>query len=470
MRTIVYKLLAALSVIIITAVPSVNAMTTADFACVTDGGTCHYDPNEVAACGDAGGSLVGVGAGNGSPTGATFPNLDPGAMAAAINKYILQVNPRSELKGLGATIVASSEKANVNPFLVVTIAQKESTLADPSVFNVSHGHNAFGRSAAAGQPSFQGSRAWYKWSSAKASVDYTAPENNAPGSGGDQPSFMRAVYADALEKDDFVAFFMKYAPPVENDTATYIAQIKSWLQKLVDMTEGGGAADAANPASETTDTSQDQCPTPGSTTTAAGDANMKQTTTVSTPGKFITLPSKYSCPGHTTKIDSRIAADVAYIATKYNLCADDGLASEHASHGAGVSVDMRPKGDNSSKDVWKNSAEAAARAIGWFGDSATEPNKTQPSCAKYIRKDTGQCMHIIYPDKFPKWLRWLGYNGASCHGDPWHVYDGCGAHIHIGWDAPNSSSAVSPVIIGSPIDSVYTFPAPIPDDLKDLIK
>jgi hypothetical protein len=193
---------------------------------------------------------------------------------------------------------------------------------------------------------------------------------------------------------------------------------------------------------------------------------MQKTVTVSTPGKFIKLPSQYSCPGHTTMIDSRIAADVAYIATKYNMCADDGLANGHKSHGAGLGIDMRPKGDNNSKDIWKNSTEAFARAIGWYGDSAADPNGTKSSCANYTGE--GSCMHVAEPEKFPQWLRWLGYNGAINHGDPWHVFGGGYAHIHIGWDTPNNDG-VAPSIIPEPRASVYAFPAPVPDDLQGLV-
>jgi hypothetical protein len=196
------------------------------------------------------------------------------------------------------------------------------------------------------------------------------------------------------------------------------------------------------------------------------DADMQKTITVSSRGKFITLPTKYSCPGRTTTIDSRLAADIAYLVNKFNLCADDGLANGHLSHGAGVAVDMRPRNGNDKVD-WKNSAEAAARAMGWYGDSADGP-KTQSGCAKYVPGQYGQCMHETEPNRFPLWLRWLGYNGDYQHGDPWHIYGGSYAHIHIGWDTPNHDG-VSETIISQPRESVYAFPAPLPDDLKNLV-
>lgn len=179
------------------------------------------------------------------------------------------------------------------------------------------------------------------------------------------------------------------------------------------------------------------------------------------------MPSRYSCPGRTTKIDSRIAASLAYLLTKYDMCVDDGLASGHKSHGAGLGVDIRPRDQNkqNSKDEWKKTVEAAARDMGWTGDSATD-GRSGSGCAPAY-SGYGQC--VGGSGDIPKWVRWIGYNGDVDHGDPWHIFGGNYAHIHIGWASPNPSDAVSPTIIGSPISEVYTFPAPLPDDLKDLV-
>lgn len=197
-----------------------------------------------------------------------------------------------------------------------------------------------------------------------------------------------------------------------------------------------------------------------------GNADLKKTVTVSTKGKFITLPGKYGCGGVGYQIDSRIAADVAYLVTTYNMCITAGLADGHKSHGVGIAVDLVPKNGNGKSD-WTSSTEAAARAIGWWGDGADDAKGSKDSCANYVAD--GSCMHAVYPDKFPEWLRWMGYNGASCHGDPWHVFGGCSAHLHIGWDTPSHTDAVSPVIISDPVPAVLTFPAPIPDDIKSLV-
>ncbi len=198
-----------------------------------------------------------------------------------------------------------------------------------------------------------------------------------------------------------------------------------------------------------------------------GDANLDKTEKITTKGRFITLPKRYVCGSRTVLIDSRIAAGVAYLTTTYDMCVTAGAENGHKSHGVGISVDLVPKAGNADSD-WKNSTEKAARAIGWWGDSINQKKGATNSCADYGRGDYGQCMHSVYPKKFPKWMRWLGYNGAVCHGDPKHIYGGCNAHLHVSWDSPNND-ATSPVMIPKPIPAVYRFPAPVPNDLKGLV-
>lgn len=194
----------------------------------------------------SGACLTGTSPGKGAPDGAQFPNLDPSAMAGAIDKWITQENPRSELKGLGATIVATAKNSNVNPFLIVAIAHEESSLSDPGDYNVSHGNNSFGRGAAPGQPSFQGARAWYYWSSVKASVDYTAAENKAVSGGGDMGTYLRNQYGSQLDSNNLTAMFLAYAPPSENNTQQYIANVQGWIQDLINLTgQSGGTSGAA---------------------------------------------------------------------------------------------------------------------------------------------------------------------------------------------------------------------------------
>lgn len=179
----------------------------------------------------------GLSAGSGKPDGASFPELDPKAMAEAINKYVAQTNNSSRLKNLGETIVAGAENSNINPFLIVAIAQKESSLSNPSDYNVSKGNNSFGRTATSSQPNFSGARLWYKWTSVKASVDHTANENKNATGGGDIAAYIRAQYSNKVDKDDLVSLMMEYAPPFENDTDQYIADIRSWTNKMIKLTK-----------------------------------------------------------------------------------------------------------------------------------------------------------------------------------------------------------------------------------------
>lgn len=174
-----------------------------------------------------------VSPGTGSPNGSTFPNLNPTSMANAINTYISKQNPQSEMSGLGSTIVADAQHANVSPFIIVAIAQKESSLSSPTDYNVEHGNNSFGRTAGPGQPSFQGARSWYYWSSVKASVDYTAPENQGISGGGDFASYLRDQYGNALNSDNLLSFFEAYNPVSDGgNPPAYAALVQSIVNTL----------------------------------------------------------------------------------------------------------------------------------------------------------------------------------------------------------------------------------------------
>lgn len=244
----------------------------------------------------------------------------------------------------------------------------------------------------------------------------------------------------------------------------YIADLVSAKSTACYFADDDTACNELGAGSVSSDTA-----TGNSTPAISGSANMQQAITVSDPGKFITMPSKYSCDGRETRIDSRIAPALAYIIDTYKLCAHDGLANGHRSHGAGLGVDLVPRDDptgtKNDKEIWKNSTEKLARDMGWWGDAADQP-KSNKGCANY--SGYGQCMGSVHPDKIPKWVRWIGYNGDVDHGDPWHIFGGSYGHIHLGWDTPNSDG-VAPSIISSPRSEVYTFTAPIPADLKDLL-
>lgn len=230
-----------------------------------------YDNN---ACGPGGSGGSAVGA----ETELTFPrDLDEGKMADVINKYV-EDNKGPEgsiLEGVGEKAVASAKKANVNPFLVIAQSKHESELGSKNNYNVRHGNNSFGRSAAAGQPSFQGSRTWYKWSSGEASVDHAAPENQGKDYGGDQYSYIRVVYSAELDAGDWGAYFEKYAP-VSDNNANNIYHPSDGSKPLVQQEvekmaaeaggSGGGSSSGASGGG-----SGDECCAPSTTGSISGD-------------------------------------------------------------------------------------------------------------------------------------------------------------------------------------------------------
>lgn len=211
-------------------------------------GILYYDIDACSTSGSTGGNALSPG--QGTPNGLQFPNLDPAAMATAIDKYIQEVNADSKMKGLGSTIVASSKNSNINPFFIVSIAQKESQLSSPSDYNVRNGNNSFGRTATSSQPHFVGARTWYKWSSVKASVDHTAQENINAAGGGDAAAYLKEQYKEQVEANDLVELMMIYAPPHENNTEEYIRNIRSWMDRMVDLTNssGGGTGRQQSPS------------------------------------------------------------------------------------------------------------------------------------------------------------------------------------------------------------------------------
>lgn len=213
-------------------------------------------PNWVASnCASDDISSTSVTAGTGEPTGATFPNLDPNGMAQAIDAFVKKNGGGGPMENLGATIVASAKKSNVNPFLVPTIALMETSLGLANTPQVTQGNDLFNRRATSSQPNISISTGlWYKWTSVKASVDSTAPENSGESGGGDFLSYMRVQYPDALKSGDLLELFTAYAPPGDgNDTTGYTDNVKGWIDELVKLT----SSTSGNPTGSTTTDSID---------------------------------------------------------------------------------------------------------------------------------------------------------------------------------------------------------------------
>ena len=171
------------------------------------------------------------GAASSSCTLTTLPAIsDAKQVASAIDKFVQDNGGKgSPFDGLGSHIVAGSQAAGVNPFLIAAQALKESSFGvhiPPGSFN------AFGRSASAGQPAVQLSgRSWYKWASWPASVD--GPD--------DEQSLIKSVYIDA-GLTQLIDYVKKYAPSTDgNSPDNYTKQITTWIQEMV--ANAGSAVD-----------------------------------------------------------------------------------------------------------------------------------------------------------------------------------------------------------------------------------
>lgn len=230
-----------------------------------------YDLSDTGSCGITpsitGQATVSVSPGSGTPTGLTYPSLTAEVLASSIKRYIQSTKPSSVFinnpAGADATIaalIASAKKANINPFFVIAIAQKESSLGDPGDFNVRKGNNSFGRKASASQPFFLGAGPnagthWYKWDSVIASVDFNDPSNNGS-QNGDQVSYMRTQFGASIDAGDLPGAIAAYAPPDRNDTLQYIKDVKSEMAKMAALAGSpvttGGAAPSPSPSATAT--------------------------------------------------------------------------------------------------------------------------------------------------------------------------------------------------------------------------
>lgn len=194
--------------------------------------------------------------GTDSPEGTQleFPtDLDEDAMAKAIDEYIASVTPDSILLNTGKYIVASSKKANVSPFLTIAHAKMESNIGKPGVSSfVDQANNSFGRSATASQPHVAGNSkiTAYKWSSGKASVDHTEPENQKPNTS-DFPAYLHDVYEKEIESGDLDKYLVKYVDESEALTVYKDSFLKT-IKDLTNASQGGNSARAGSSGSANT--------------------------------------------------------------------------------------------------------------------------------------------------------------------------------------------------------------------------
>lgn len=189
---------------------------------------------------------------NSGNIGVAFPSgADDDKIINAINNYINDKFPNSPFNGLGADFVAGAHKSNMNPMLAIAHIDIENGMATaPSGWHTGGSNNAFGRSATSSQPHTlsPSGRKIYKWSSWGASLNsneddwftYMNRKLNTPGDG-------------YYQKYAISQYIPAYAPPSENDTAKYIADMERIINGIISMVNDPNlsAADAVSSSSST---------------------------------------------------------------------------------------------------------------------------------------------------------------------------------------------------------------------------
>ena len=172
---------------------------------------------------------------------------------------------------------------------------------------------------------------------------------------------------------------------------------------------GAGSPEPSDPAGAQPAPSGSGCGAQQSPSGGLGGAKR-----VKGPAELKALPPDIT-PGTPEACDSRIVADVIYLARRFGQVVTDCYGLGHTpdgEHPLGAAIDAAPKDGN-----WANTMRLA-RAVGW-----------QPSCAASGSRPT-----CAYPP-----FRFVGYNGYPNHGDPAHcVPCSGGPHIHVSWQTSAS--------------------------------
>lgn len=211
------------------AAPGVHAILNSDLKAINLGEPVFYG-GELGISSSGGGSGGGAG---GCYSLDASPVDNPNELAEAINEYVAGKAPaNSPLRGLGEEFVTGSQRADINPFFLVAIAQKESSFGTAGVAT-NGSRNSFGRTATEDQPhveTYQEStdkwRLWYKYDSFAASLDGEGEE--------DQPTYMRRVFVEDKGLSTVEDVMNVYAPSSENDTDMYVEQMNGWIDEMVD--------------------------------------------------------------------------------------------------------------------------------------------------------------------------------------------------------------------------------------------
>lgn len=269
-----------------TASPLVSALSERQKQ-LMDLGILYYDPDTGSECtpmpNDGPTSDTPV---NNASSDLNFPkNLSDQAIATGIETFIKQGGwGASPVLNAVTKAIASAKHANINPFLVISIAAKESQLGVveklQDSWNVRNANNMFGRTAVSSQPNIpmpNGGGYWYKWPSIEASLDYTHPANKDVNGGGDIFSYMRDRYGSTLDKGDMTDLMNAYAPPSDprNDTPGYIRDNLANIQKMTNFAKRQSTSNDGTTPQESTQENQAStlCCEESSTSTTPGNTN-----------------------------------------------------------------------------------------------------------------------------------------------------------------------------------------------------
>lgn len=153
---------------------------------------------------------------------------NPDQFAQAIDQWVKKVNPRSPFVGLGKYAVMGGQRSGINPILPIVIARMETSLGtDPRAGKaLREGHNAYGRTATRSQPHVASARLWYKWDSLADSLFDRSSRQD------DMYAYIKSRYKDLKTIDETM---MRYAPPHENNTASYLRNIKQWASEIYQL-------------------------------------------------------------------------------------------------------------------------------------------------------------------------------------------------------------------------------------------
>ncbi len=199
-------------------------------------------------------SLQASAAAGDSASGALSKGLmeirDSAKFAQAIDDWIKAKFPQSPFVGLGKFAVMGGQRSGINPIFPIIIARKESGLGTAGSI-VKRANNAYGRQASSSQPHIltaNGGR-YYKWTSLENSLfDQSSNQD-------DMYAYIKRRFKDFDTIEDTM---IQYAPPSENDTTTYIREIKQWATEIYEL-----AGDSINVGKVGEVVRYDDCNDPG---------------------------------------------------------------------------------------------------------------------------------------------------------------------------------------------------------------